>query len=92
MGILDMTDNFTNKIQPNEFEAQNVDQYINGVKQNELDSSCSPVTDDKNEPSQIVNVPATSAYASIIIITLGILCVIVSVIVTRRVTKKAKSN
>lgn len=66
--------------------------YINGVKQNELDSSCSPVTDDKNEPSQIVNVPATSAYASIIIITLGILCVIVSVIVTRRVTKKAKSN
>ena len=33
MGILDITDNFTNKIQPNEFEAQNVDQYINGVKQ-----------------------------------------------------------
>lgn len=33
MGILDMTDNFTNKIQSNEFEAQNVDQYINGVKQ-----------------------------------------------------------
>ena len=63
--------------------------YINGERQNEVDSSCSPVTDDKNEPSQIVNVPATSAYASIIIITLGILCVIVSVIVTRRVTKKA---
>ena len=33
MGILDITDNFTNKIQPNEFEAQNVDQYINGVKE-----------------------------------------------------------
>ena len=66
--------------------------YVNGVKQNEENSSCNPVADNKNEPSQIVNVPATSAYASIIIITLGILCVIVSVIVTRRVTKKAKSN
>ena len=41
-----------------------------------------------NEPSQIVNVPATSAYASIIIVVLGILCIIVSVIVTRKVTKK----
>ena len=63
--------------------------YINGVKQNEVDPLCNPVTDNKNEPSQIVNVPATSAYASIIIITLGILCVIVSVIVTRKVTKKS---
>ena len=63
--------------------------YINGVKQNEVDPSCNPVTDNKNEPSQIVNVPATSAYASIIIIVLGILCVIVSVIVTRKVTKKS---
>ena len=63
--------------------------YINGVKQNEEDASCNPVADNKNEPSQIVNVPATSAYASIIIITLGILCVIVSVIVTRKVTKKS---
>ena len=62
--------------------------YINGVKQKDADASCNPVTDNKNEPSQVVNVPATSAYASIIIITLGILCVIVSVIVTRRVTKK----
>ncbi len=62
--------------------------YINGVKQNEVDLSCDPVTDNKNEPSQVVNVPATSAYASIIIITLGILCVVVSVIVTRRVTTK----
>lgn len=33
MGILDMTDNYINNIKPNEFEAQNVDQYINGVKQ-----------------------------------------------------------
>ena len=63
--------------------------YINGVKQNEPDASCTPVADNKNEPSQIVNVPATSAYASIIIIVLGILCVIVSVIVTRKVTKKS---
>ena len=63
--------------------------YINGVKQNEEDASCNPVADNKNEPSQIVNVPATSAYASIIIIILGILCVIVSVIVTRKVTKKS---
>ena len=62
--------------------------YINGVKQNEVNPSCNPVTDDKNKPSQIVNVPPTSAYASIVIIILGILCVIVSVIVTRRVTKK----
>ena len=62
--------------------------YINGVKQKDADASCNPVVDNKNEPSQVVNVPATSAYASIIIITLGILCVVVSVIVTRRVTKK----
>ena len=61
--------------------------YINGVKQK--DASCNPVADNKNEPSQIVNVPATSAYVSIIIIVLGILCVIVSVIVTRKVTKKS---
>ncbi len=33
MGILDMADNFTNKINFNELEIQNVDQYINGVKQ-----------------------------------------------------------
>ena len=64
--------------------------YINGEKQNEVDASCTPVidNDDKNEPSQIVNVPATSAYASIIIIVLGIICIIVSVIVTRRVINK----
>ena len=33
MGIFDMTDNFMKKINPNEFEAQKVDQYINGVKE-----------------------------------------------------------
>lgn len=34
MGILDINDNFTNKIN-NNFEATNVDQYINGVKEHE---------------------------------------------------------
>ena len=33
MGILDMTDNFSNQIKPNEFKAQNIDNYINGVKE-----------------------------------------------------------
>ena len=44
----------------------------------------------KNEQNpQVVEVPSTSAYASIIIAVLGIVCVIVSVFVMRRVTKKA---
>ncbi len=34
MGILDVNDTFTNKIN-NNFEAANVDQYINGVKEHE---------------------------------------------------------
>ena len=65
--------------------------YINGVKQNEPDSSCNPVVDNENNEQnpQIVEVPSTSAYASIIIAVLGIICVIVSVFVMRRVTKKA---
>ena len=33
MGIFDMTDNFTNKLNTNEFETENLDQYINGVKE-----------------------------------------------------------
>lgn len=33
MGIFDITDDFTKKIEVNKFEAQNVDQYINGVKE-----------------------------------------------------------
>ena len=33
MGILDMTDNFSNQIKPNEFKAQNIDSYTNGVKE-----------------------------------------------------------
>ena len=34
MGILDINDNFTNRIN-NNFEAENIDQYINGVKEHE---------------------------------------------------------
>ena len=33
MGIFDMTDNFMKQIGSNEFEYQNVNQYINGVKE-----------------------------------------------------------
>lgn len=66
--------------------------YINGEKQNEPDASCNPITnnDENNEQGpQIVEVPSTSAYASIIIAVLGIICVIVSVFVMRKMTKKA---
>ena len=35
MGILDINDNFTNKINYNNFEAENIDKYINGVKEHE---------------------------------------------------------
>ena len=41
-----------------------------------------------NQSPQVVEVPSTSAYASIIIAVLGIICVIISVFVMRRVTKK----
>ena len=45
MGILDINDNFTNKIN-NNFEAANLDQYINGVKEHEqpLVVVCTKVT------------------------------------------------
>lgn len=33
MGIFDMTDNFINKLNVNDCVAENVDQYINGVKE-----------------------------------------------------------
>lgn len=79
--------NLDGPIESNELDKCTV-VYINGVKQKDADASCNPVADNKNEPSQVVNVPATSAYASIIIIVLGIVCVVVSVIVTRKVTKK----
>ena len=84
-----LNSNYDGPIESNELSKCAV-VYINREKQNEVDASCNPVTgnDNKSEPSQIVNVSATSAYASIIIIVLGIICVIVSVIVTRKVTKK----
>ena len=43
----------------------------------------------ENTGPEVVEVPSTSAYGSIIIAVLGIICVIVSVFVMRRVTKKA---
>ena len=33
MGIFDMTDNFTNKLNINKFETKNLDRYFNGVKE-----------------------------------------------------------
>ena len=67
--------------------------YINDEKQNEPDASCNPVAEDENtennQSPQIVEVPSTSAYGSIIIAVLGIVCVIVSAFVMRKVTKKA---
>ena len=63
--------------------------YINGEKQNEADASCNPVSNEENNNPQVVEVPSTSAYASIIIIVLGIICVIVSVFITRKMTNKA---
>lgn len=85
-----LNSNYDGPIESNELSKCAV-VYINREKQNEVDASCNPVTgnDNKSEPSQIVNVPSTSAYASIRIIVLGIICVIVSVIVTRKITKKS---
>ena len=83
--------NYDGPIESNELNKCTV-VYINGVKQNEPDASCTPVAEDENTENnqgpQIVEVPSTSAYGSIIIIVLGIICVIVSVFVMRRVTKK----
>ena len=66
--------------------------YINGEKQNEVDASCNPVVDkeeNNNQGPQVVEVPSTSAYGSVIIAVLGIVCVIVSVFVMRKMTNKA---
>lgn len=41
-----------------------------------------------NQSPEVVNVPATSLYGSIVIIILGIVCIMVSVFVMRRITKK----
>ena len=79
--------NYDGPIESNELSCTVV--YINGVKQNEVDSSCSPVRNEENNNPEVVEVPSTSAYASIIIASLGIICVIVSVFVMKRVTKRA---
>ncbi len=83
--------NYDGPIESNELNKCTV-VYINGVKQNEPDASCTPVAEDENTENnqgpQIVEVPSTSAYGSIIIIVLGIICVIVSVFVMRKMTKK----
>lgn len=61
-----------------------------GNEDNVQDSSQDSSEENSNidEPSQIVNVPSTSLYGSIIIIVLGIVCIIVSVFVMRKVTYK----
>ena len=46
-------------------------------------------TSDNNETSEIVTVPLTSLYGSIVIIVLEIACSIVSAFVTRRLTNKS---
>lgn len=46
-------------------------------------------TSDNNETSEIVTVPLTSLYGSIVIIVLEIACIIVSAFVTRRLTNKS---
>lgn len=47
-----------------------------------------PSENTEKDSPKIVSIPSTSAYASIIITVLGLLCVIASVIITRKVTKK----
>ena len=42
----------------------------------------------KPEPSEIVNVPSTSLYGSVAIIILGIICIGISIYVTRKITTK----
>ncbi len=42
-----------------------------------------------NNPAEVVNVPSTSAYAGVIIIILGIVSIITSIFVTRKLTSKS---
>ena len=52
----------------------------NTVNQNNSNSQ-------NNESSEVVSVPSTSLYGSIMIIILGIICIIVSIVVTRKLTR-----
>lgn len=45
-----------------------------------------------DEPTEIVNVPSTSAYAPIIILSIGIICIVVSILVTHFTLKKNPKN
>lgn len=63
----------------------------NGTIENPFEITNKPdniPNENKNNYPQVVEVPATSAYASVIIIVLGILCIIISVIVTKKLTNK----
>lgn len=64
--------------------------YINGEK-TILGSSdnCPPVIDE-DDTIQIVDVPATSAFGSIVIIVLGVVCIIGSAVVTKMMTKESR--
>ena len=57
-----LNSNYDGPIESNELSKCAV-VYINREKQNEVDASCNPVADNdnKNEPSEVVNVHATSA-------------------------------
>ena len=63
-------------------------QFVKEEIPEEITDNESGITESENEVPQIVEVPSTSAYGSIIIIVLGIICIIVSVFVMMRVTKK----
>ena len=57
-----LNSNYDGEVESNELNKCAV-VYINGEKQNDADASCNPVADNdnKNEPSEVVNVHATSA-------------------------------
>ena len=44
--------------------------------------------EEKTEPSQVVNVPSTALYTSMLILTVGLLLIIVAILVIRKVTRK----
>ena len=57
-----LNSNYDGEVESNELNKCAI-VYINGEKQNDADASCNPVADNdnKNEPSEVVNVHATSA-------------------------------
>ena len=60
--VTNLNSNYDGEVESNELNKCAV-VYINGEKQNDADASCNPVADNdnKNEPSEVVNVHATSA-------------------------------